>query len=78
EEYYLLAAVGILTTLLSFYYYLRVVVFMYMHEPQKEVEFDPVSPSSGIAAGLAAAGVLVLGVYPNLLWRVLAAYTNGL
>lgn len=77
EKYYALAGVGILTTLLSFYYYLRVIVYMYMHEPEEETEFDAISLSGTIAVGLAGFGVLLLGVYPNLLWRFLAAQTSG-
>lgn len=77
EHYYALAGVGILTTLLSFYYYLRVIVFMYMREAEEGTEFDAIPFSGQIAAGVAAFGVLLLGVYPNLIWRVLAAQTAG-
>lgn len=77
-EYYALAVVGILTTLLSFYYYLRVIVFMYMHEPEEGISFDTVPMTGRIATGIAAFGVLLLGIYPNLLWRILATQASGL
>ena len=78
EGFYVLAAVGILTTLLSFYYYLRIVVFMYMQEPDETVQFDVIPLAGKLALGFAALGVLLLGIYPNLLWRVLVAQTIGL
>ncbi len=70
--YYGLAAVGVLTTLLSFYYYLRVIVFMYMQEPEKEFDFEPASFSGGLAVWLSALGVIYLGVFPNTWWGFIA------
>jgi NADH-quinone oxidoreductase subunit N len=40
-QYYLLAVIGILTTLVSAYYYLRVVVTMYMREGDPEITSEP-------------------------------------
>ncbi|HOJ60413.1 MAG TPA: NADH-quinone oxidoreductase subunit N [bacterium] len=77
-EYYVLAVTGILTTLLSFYYYLRVIVYMYMREPESGTVFDPPAASGVIATGMAALGIVVLGVFPNLVWKVLAAQMRGI
>jgi len=77
-RYYGLAVAGILTTLLSFYYYLRVIVYMYMREPEAGTVFDPPALSGTIAAGLAAAGVVLLGVFPNLVWKIFAEQLGGL
>jgi NADH-quinone oxidoreductase subunit N len=40
-QFYLLAVIGVLTTLISAYYYLRVVVMMYMREGEPETTSEP-------------------------------------
>jgi NADH-quinone oxidoreductase subunit N len=59
-----LAVIGVLTTVVSFYYYLYVIVQMYMKEPTED--FADVRLSIGIGAALviAAAGTLYLGLLP--------------
>lgn len=59
-----LAIVGLLMSVVSAYYYLRVVVAMYMHEPGDADTWSPVSAQASLALGIAAAVTLVLGVYP--------------
>jgi NADH-quinone oxidoreductase subunit N len=70
--YYSLAVVGALTTLLSFYYYLRVIVYMYMQEPEKELDSEPTSFIGGIAVWASAFAVVYLGVFPNVWWDYIA------
>jgi NADH-quinone oxidoreductase subunit N len=60
-----LAVVGMLMSVVSAYYYLRVVVAMYMREPHGEDRWAPPSAASSLALGAAAAVVLVLGVFPG-------------
>jgi NADH-quinone oxidoreductase subunit N len=50
--------------MIALYYYLRVIVFLYMKEPTREV---PVFESKGAVAVLciALAAVLVLGLFPD-------------
>jgi len=62
---YALAVLGVLTSALGAYYYLRVVVFMYMRPaPEGEPE---AAPSTVLAVALLAAviAVVVLGVGPE-------------
>jgi NADH-quinone oxidoreductase subunit N len=59
-----LALVGVVMSVLSAYYYLRVVVAMYMREPEGEDTWAPVSPAASVALGVSAGLTLVLGVYP--------------
>jgi NADH-quinone oxidoreductase subunit N len=59
-----LAIVGVLMSVVSAYYYLRVVVAMYMTEPTGEDGWAPVSPASAFALAVSAAVALVLGVWP--------------
>ena len=61
-----LAVVGVLFSLVSAYYYLRVIVYMYMREPERELE--PTGEKSwdlNLGLGIAVAGVLVIGLVPG-------------
>lgn len=60
----LLALVGVVMSVVSAYYYLRVVVAMYMREPVGEDDWSPVSPAASFALAVCAAFTLVLGVWP--------------
>ena len=71
-----LAVVGVIMSVVSAYYYLRVVVAMYMREPVSAADtWAPVTGSASLALVLAAAVVLGLGVYPGpvLGWARMAA-----
>ncbi len=59
-----LALIGLLASLVSAYYYLKVVVLMYMRPGEPEVVKDPWVRLTAIAAAVA---VVVLGVVPGLL-----------
>jgi NADH-quinone oxidoreductase subunit N len=64
--YWVLALIGVLTSVAAAFFYLRVIVLMYMQEPEDQ----PAAASSGpIGAVLAipAAATLVLGIFPGLL-----------
>jgi NADH-quinone oxidoreductase subunit N len=63
-----LAVLGLLNSAVAAYYYLRIIVVMYMHEPgEATAALQP--PSAGIRTALwaAALGTLFLGIYPTLL-----------
>src|SRR5438093_669517 len=59
-----LAIVGVLNSVISAYYYLRVVMNMYTQEPANEETFRP-SVYLGIAMAAAIIGLLFVGFYPN-------------
>ncbi len=71
-----LAVWGVVNSLLSVYYYLRVIVVMYMH-PTAEDSYDGKSWESLFAACVLALMVVALGVFPGALHR-LALLTFGL
>jgi NADH-quinone oxidoreductase subunit N len=60
----ILAIVGGLMSAVSAYYYLRVVVAMYMREPEGDDNWGAIAPASALALTVSVAVVLVLGVYP--------------
>jgi NADH-quinone oxidoreductase subunit N len=60
-----LAVVGVLMSVVSAYYYLRVVVAMYMRDPVGDDEWAPVAPASALALAVSVIVVLGLGVYPG-------------
>jgi NADH-quinone oxidoreductase subunit N len=59
-----LAIVGVLNSVISAYYYLRVVLLMFTKEPETEASFQP-SPYLGLAVAIAVIGLFAIGVYPN-------------
>ena len=61
-----LAILGVLTSLVSVYYYLRLVVLMYFREGDADLDHS-VPLASMIALVVAATLIVVLGVYPSLI-----------
>ena len=60
-----LAVIGALFSLVSAFFYLRVIVFMYMRDfEQEEEKTDGKSWDLSLGLGIAAAGVLLLGILP--------------
>jgi NADH-quinone oxidoreductase subunit N len=59
-----LALVGVLASVISAYYYLRVVVAMYMRDPVGEDSWSPVGALPATALAASSLVVLFLGVYP--------------
>jgi len=59
-----LAVIGVLNSVVSVYYYFRVLIAMYVKDPGNE-EPEPVSLAVRAIMALGAAGILFLGVYPG-------------
>jgi len=62
-----LVAFGVANSVLSLYYYLRVVYVMYVREG--ETERMPIDATSAVAMSLCVAGVLALGMFPEYALR---------
>jgi NADH-quinone oxidoreductase subunit N len=60
-----LVLIGLLASLISAYYYLRIVVFMYMREPVRNIELDLDVPAVYLVLFLCLYGVLQLGLFPG-------------
>ena len=63
--YYVLAVIGVLTSVVSVVYYARVVILMYMHEPDVEAPRIRLAPASMAALGVTVFGVLYMGIFPG-------------
>ena len=68
-----LAIVGVLTSLVSAYYYLRVVVFMYFREGTADVPSKP-PLSAMVAIGVSALLILQLGIYPSMIVQLVQSF----
>ena len=71
--YYLLAVIGVLTSVVSVVYYARVVVLMYMHEPDAAAPRLRLAPASMACLGVTALGVLYLGIFPGSVMHLAAS-----
>jgi NADH-quinone oxidoreductase subunit N len=63
-----LTVLGLLNSAVAAYYYLRIIVVMYMHEPGESTD-TLTAPGVGVAVALwgSALGTLLLGVYPAVI-----------
>ena len=75
---YLLAVAGVLNAGLAAYYYLRVVVTIYMSDPQTDELPLPLSPGTATVMLVAVAGVIWLGVAPGPLLDLVSDLTRYL
>lgn len=63
--YYWLVIIGILNSAVAAYYYLRVVIVMYMRQPEGELPTAATSPLLWAGIALALAGTILLGILPG-------------
>jgi NADH-quinone oxidoreductase subunit N len=63
-----LTVLGLLTSAVAAYYYLRIIVIMYMQEPaEATADLPPLSGGLGATVWISALGTLVLGIFPSLI-----------
>jgi len=60
-----LVIIGVLASLVSVFYYLRIVVYMYMREPGRVVDIEVDNPALFLVLFLCLYGVLQLGIFPG-------------
>jgi len=73
-----LALVGVLTSVVSAYYYLRVVVAMYMEPPLGEDNFAAVPAAAVLALVLSAGVTLLFGLWPTPVLTLARLASRGL
>jgi NADH-quinone oxidoreductase subunit N len=65
---YWLTVLGLLNSAVAAYYYLRIIVVMYFHEPGEATEtVSPLAPGLKIALWSSAVATLLLGVFPSVI-----------
>ncbi len=65
-----LAVIAVIFAAVSAYYYLRIVMVMYMRDPDLSITPEPRfehSPALSIVLACALAGVVLIGLFPNML-----------
>ncbi|HVP44913.1 MAG TPA: NADH-quinone oxidoreductase subunit N [Terriglobales bacterium] len=60
-----LTVLGVINSAIAAYYYLRVIVVMYMREPEQEEPLPPISPTLGVALAVSVLATIYLGVLPG-------------
>jgi NADH-quinone oxidoreductase subunit N len=60
-----LAVIIVLNAALAAFYYLRVIVYMYMRDPESEPAPLDTSPFGSVALAISVVAVLVLGIFPG-------------
>jgi NADH-quinone oxidoreductase subunit N len=65
-----LALVGVIASVIAAFFYIRVLVLMYMQEPEGDIVLDR-SPAPVLGVAVAAGVTLVLGIVPGVLVSVL-------
>ncbi|MBI1939130.1 MAG: NADH-quinone oxidoreductase subunit N [Ignavibacteriales bacterium] len=70
-----LAILGVISSMISVYFYLRVIVFMYFKDAEEnfEIEVAPYSLSSVVISGVL---VLMFGLFPDMLLRLITAVVS--
>ena len=66
--FYALAVIGVVNSLISIGYYLKVVYILYMRETVEPEGPPRLAWADGLALGLCAGGILLLGIFPAGLW----------
>ena len=73
-----LAIIGVLTSVVSVFFYLRIIVMMYMSEPGEAAPVPRVSGTALAALSLSAAVLFYLGVLPTRVLDLAARSVAGM
>jgi NADH-quinone oxidoreductase subunit N len=65
SHFYWLVLIAVLASAIGLYYYLRVIVLMYMHEPATEISVAPVPVSAAVVIAIMLVGTFYLGIFPG-------------
>jgi NADH-quinone oxidoreductase subunit N len=67
SEMYWLVVIAVLASAIGIYYYLRVMVYMYMREPDGEIEEVGLPLAARVVLAVMIAGTIYLGILPGSL-----------
>lgn len=68
--YIWLAIIGVMNSLVSVFYYLRITVLMYMKPPEAELGPVAFTPALTTVLVVTAVGVLLIGIFPGFLYNL--------
>jgi NADH-quinone oxidoreductase subunit N len=72
-----LVIIAVLASLISVFYYMRIIVYMYMKEPSYKIDITVDNPALFLVLFLCLYGVLQLGLYPgNILLLIKQAVSS--
>jgi NADH-quinone oxidoreductase subunit N len=77
-DFIILAVLGILTVVISIYYYVNFVVHLYMHERGEGTRIPRSDVVIGLACGVILAAILWLGIIPESLLQAVSAIAAAL
>lgn len=72
--YLWLVIIGVINSVISVYYYLRIVVAMYMHKPEEDAEQVQLMAGTRLVLLVSALGILILGILPNSFLRLIYSF----
>ena len=75
---YALAVIGVVNSLVSIGYYLKVVYLMYMRDTVEPEAPPRLAPADALALAICGGGILVLGIFPATLWDLARQAAEGL
>jgi NADH-quinone oxidoreductase subunit N len=70
DKFYFLASIGIMTSVISVFYYIRIIVNMYMYKEEKNIPKRRISGLTKFFIILSCLIVLVLGILPSPLFNI--------
>lgn len=73
-----LVIIGVLASLISVFYYLRIIVYMYMKQPEREIDIVMENPALFLVLFLCLYGVLQLGIFPGNILVVIRQAVSAL
>ena len=71
-----LTILAVLNAVLAVYYYLRVIVMMYMKEPETDFSVYGSKPVVSIALFITTLGIILLGIYPGVILNFLSRFVG--
>jgi NADH-quinone oxidoreductase subunit N len=74
----ILAILGMVTVIISIYYYINVVIHLYMPEKGEGAAVPGTDLAIGLAGVVILAAILWLGIMPESLWRVISSIVQAL
>jgi NADH-quinone oxidoreductase subunit N len=73
-----LTIIGVINSAIGAYYYLRLIVLMYMREPQSDAAVPPIPFATGLAMVLSVVATIYLGVLPGPVLNFAIGAARGL